>query len=243
MIHIPYIGIDGCKDGWFWVGLGHDATWQLGLLKSSEQMIELARSSEVILIDIPIGLKEKGAEERLCDKQARKLLGPGRGSSVFPAPARSTLRAGSYEEAKRLNKECTGRGITLQAWGIIPKIREIDELILSNRDIQGAIRECHPEVCFWGLNGRKPVLSKKKKRLGREERLDILECYFPDARKLMDQAGKQYLRRKVAWDDIVDAMVNAVVAKQCREKPFTLPDVPQIDSKGLPMEMVYWVES
>src|SRR5262249_22667826 len=38
----------------------------------------------LLAIDIPIGLADRGA--RRCDVEARRCLGPGRGSSVFPAP-------------------------------------------------------------------------------------------------------------------------------------------------------------
>jgi predicted RNase H-like nuclease len=50
----------------------------------------------VTAIDIPIGLP--GGRPRTVDGEARRLLGP-RASSVFPAPARGTLDASSYEEA------------------------------------------------------------------------------------------------------------------------------------------------
>ena len=48
--------------------------------------------ADSVLIDIPIGLSDSGPGGRLCDREARQLLGCGRVSSVFSAPARRTLQ-------------------------------------------------------------------------------------------------------------------------------------------------------
>ena len=65
---------------------------------------------------------------------------------MFPAPARQSLAASNYQEALAINRESTGRGLSQQAWAIIPKIREIDELLRSSASLQGVMRECHPEL-------------------------------------------------------------------------------------------------
>ena len=68
--------------------------------------MEATRQAELLLVDIPIGLPETGAE-RACDLMARRLLGP-RKSSVFPVPVRQAVHAPTYQEACDLNATATG---------------------------------------------------------------------------------------------------------------------------------------
>ena len=68
--------------------------------------LEIISDANSVLIDIPIGLLDKGPDERSCDKAARKLLGK-RASSVFPAPARQALDASDYQAALAVNREST----------------------------------------------------------------------------------------------------------------------------------------
>ena len=49
---------------------------------------------------------------------------------------------------------------------------------------------------------------------------------------------RQYARKDVAEDDILDALVAAVTASRKEEGLLTIPDNPEFDSEGLPMEMV-----
>lgn len=43
-------------------------------------------------------------------------------------------------------------------------------------------------------------------------------------------------------DDLLDALVNAVTAALCLEHaPIVIPHLPDVDSQGFPMEMVYFV--
>jgi len=235
-----YLGVDGCKDGWFCVSLSDKGGWSYHVIPDAKSLGEYARHASSVLIDIPVGLLDKGEEERQCDKQARRLLTPKRSSSVFPAPARQTLEAGSYEQAQQFNRSSIGRGLSRQSWNIIPKIREIDALLLSKPSLKGVIRECHPELCFWALNGNNAMRYNKKKEEGRHERLAVLEKYFAPCHELFDQASSQYLRRQVALDDITDAMVCAVTAKYGYNNYTTIPALHSKDIRGLPMEMVYW---
>jgi predicted RNase H-like nuclease len=193
------------------------------------------------LIDIPIGLPDSGPDGRLCDREARQRLGRGRAASVFSAPARRTLAAASYPNALELNRQSTGRGLSRQAWGIVPKIRDIDALLGDNRVLRGVLRESHPELCFWALNGKQPMQYNKKQVSGQQERLRVLEQYFPQCHALFEQVCSEFLRRQVARDDIIDAMVCAVTAKQGHGSGYrTVPATPARDGKGLSMEIVYY---
>ena len=236
-----FIGIDGCRAGWFCVILGDGNHWTYRVAPDARAVGKLAVATDSVLIDIPIGLSDAGPDGRLCDREARKLLGRGRASSVFSAPARRTLAADNYPHALELNRRATGRGLSKQAWNIVPKIREIDTLLCDNRALRGVLRECHPELCFRALHGKQAMQYNKKKREGQQERLRVLERYFPHCHALFEQACSEFLRREVARDDIIDAMVCAVTAKVGYGRYRTAPASPVIDRQGLPMEIVYYL--
>jgi predicted RNase H-like nuclease len=101
------------------------------------------------------------------------------------------------------------------------------------------LRESHPELCFWALNGNRAMQYNKKKRAGQQERLAVLEDYFPQCHALYGQVCAEFLRRQVARDDIIDAMVCAVTAKYGYGRYRTVPVSPPRDGQGLPMEIVY----
>jgi len=234
-----YAGIDGCKDGWFCVFLDEEDNWSFSVFSDADTLAENLSDVRVALIDIPIGLTDFPPGDRQCDLAARKLLGGKRTSSVFPAPARQTLSARDYEEALKINRASVGKGLSQQAWAIVPKIREIDRLLSSNSTLHGLLRECHPELCFWALNGQSTMEHNKKKEEGKRERLNVLEKLFPQCTELFRQASATYLRKQVAHDDIIDAMVCVITAKYGYGQYITAPESPEYDSAGLLMEMVY----
>ena len=238
-----FIGIDGCRAGWFCVILDESDNGACRVAPAASAIAELAVAADSVLIDIPVGLPDSGPEGRLCDREARQLLGHGRASSVFAAPARRTLTAASYPQALELNRQATGRGLSMQAWNIVPKIREVDTLLRDHRALQGVLRECHPELCFWALNSKRAMQYNKKKGEGQQERLRVLEKYFPQCHALFEQACGEFLRREVARDDITDAMVCAVTAKYGFGSYRTVPASRVIDGQRLPMEIVYYIPS
>ena len=240
-LNMRFIGIDGCRDGWFCVILDEYDNWYFRVVSNTRSLVEYIAYADSILIDIPIGLLDKGIDERLCDKEGRKLLRPKRSSSVFPAPARQTLQAGSFEQAQSINRHANGRGLSQQSWNIVSKIREIDDLMLSQKTLRGVMRECHPEICFWALNGKQAMQYNKKSEQGRQERLTVLKKYFQSCNELFEQAASQYLRRQLAYDDIIDAMVCAVTSARGYKNYSTVPAMPQQDVHGLAIEMVYWL--
>lgn len=234
-----FMGVDGCRRGWFCITLGHDTECRYQVVPESDVLVGLVARAELALIDIPIGLVDSGAEGRVCDTEARRMLGRPRASSVFTPPARPALDAESYEEASALNLELTGRGLSRQAWGIAPKIRDIDRLMRSRPELQSKLRECHPEICFQALNRGMPMAHGKKTRAGREDRLSLLASYLPRAQSIVERAGEAFPRTDVARDDIIDALVAAVTAQSGYQRHLTLPEHPPVDDCGLAMEIVY----
>lgn len=232
-----WVGVDGCKGRcWLAVALWNDGRWGARVFEDLFSLWREYGSARLILVDIPIGLRDGSSLERLCDLEARKLLGR-RGSTIFPAPCRPAIHAGSYEEASRINEELTGRRLSKQSWGIARKIREMDEFLETHGEARSRVRESHPEICFLALSGQ-PMKHNKKTEEGYRERLEALEKIRPGSVEIVRE-GLEKLKRAVARDDLVDALVLAVAASLTTYSLATLPEVPELDSRGLRMEMVY----
>ena len=240
---IEVVGVDGCPAGWFSVGFDRCDGYEVGVFASFGELLARYEDAKLVLADIPIGLPE-GPERRECDRLARKLLGR-RGSSVFPSPTRQTAEHAAaqpkdYRGALAVERRFAGKGISRQAFAISAKIAEVDA-VMRSRDINATpeVREVHPELCFWALNDRQPMRSSKKRTAGVNERLEVLGSIEPRSREIYEGAGSKFRRKTVGRDDIVDALVAALVARERGDRLTSVPDVPPRDAKGLLMEMVY----
>lgn len=189
----------------------------------------------VITVDIPIGLlntPRRGGRD--CDREARRILGRGRQSSVFTPPTRRALVAQTYRQAIRLN----GQGMSQQAFGILAKIREVDRVMSPT--LQQVIYEAHPELAFAQLAGAS-MEQNKKIRSGREERERLLRRYYGRHYVKPEALRVQFGSVQVSVDDIVDAYALARTAARIAVGQATrLPrDAPPCDAKGLRMEIWY----
>lgn len=108
--------------------------------------------AEVIGVDLPIGIPEAGP--RPADTEARRFVGP-RAASVFTTPGRPILSAETYEQARLVATELTGKSISAQAFALRRRILELDDLAAADE----RVIEVHPEVSFREL-ARGPLLSK-----------------------------------------------------------------------------------
>lgn len=190
------VGSDGCPAGWvcFEVDLQSRRT-AVRVLPNLAELIAASPGPRLIAIDIPIGIPTKGA--RACDIAARKLLGQPRSTSVFPAPVRATFAAKSYEEACALSLEAQGKSLSRQAFEIISKIREVDDLLTP--EIQERVFEVHPEVSFWAPNGRRSLKHRKLDKEGREERLRLLLSHYPTIETHLHNSKGQKWRSTICW--------------------------------------------
>ncbi len=234
--NMDFIGVDGCRAGWFTVALDSGRNWKIGVYKTIDDLWDASNSAAMMFIDIPIGLPNSG--RRTCDVQTRKLLGH-RGSSVFAVPCRQALQAKTYRQACRINKQVMGVKLSIQTWHITTKIKAVDTWLQNTRKARSRIRESHPELCFWAMAGRHAMVYPKKTAQGFRERYFILEKNYPQTGAVVQQALDQFRRKDLARDDILDALALAVSVRLSAGKPKTVPLEPPIDRKGLTMEIVY----
>lgn len=196
-----------------------------------------------VCIDIPIGLSSDGF--RACDRAARQLLGK-RSSSVFPVPPRLALAPLSYEEINLASKAQCGKGVSKQAFYLLPKIREAEVLLRSSSSDGVEWLETHPELCFSSFNGAAPMKDNKKTDAGFRERKTVLARHIPARtidRLLRDLMGS-VPRAQCARDDMVDALVCGVVAHLDAAGRDCLPSGgEEFDEVGLPMRICYPIAS
>ncbi|MCZ6872611.1 MAG: DUF429 domain-containing protein [bacterium] len=231
-------GVDGCRAGWVVVLGQYDSTdisiQDIQLCPRFDDVLALRPTPGVIAIDIPIGLLDNPQPGgRDCDRQARHLLGR-RASSVFSPPCRRILDATHYDQVRK-------HGISRQAFGILPKIRQVDQFITP--DLQQMVYEAHPELAFLSLTG-KPIPLNKKTAGGREARLQALSKTptepLGNVRPALRRGLKTFKRSQVAPDDLLDACVLVWTAYRIiNNQANHVPTHRQIDRRGLRMEIWY----
>jgi len=231
------VGVDGCRAGWIAVSdVGGGLTYRVHA--SFAELLASSRAATSILVDIPIGLPWRDCPSRPCDRQARALLGP-RASSVFSPPSRRASRAANIGQARAWNVDEVGRSLSAQAWGICRKIVEVDRVLLDDPSAARKVFEVHPEVCFLGLNGGKPMRHRKSKPEGVRERLATLSVWQPEANDLLQRVLRETRRQDVGADDVLDALVAHVTGRAVAVELRRLAGVPSEDDKGLPMQMLF----
>ena len=160
--HGVVAGVDGCPGGWICIERSlRDGSCGAVVHPSATELFERALALDVLAIDIPIGLTD--AQDRDCDSGARRLLGR-RACCVFSAPLRPMLVANSWHEAHRIGQKRRGKGLSRQAFAILPKIKEVDSALRARRDLRGRVREVHPELSFREMNGGRACSISKHKR-------------------------------------------------------------------------------
>jgi predicted RNase H-like nuclease len=233
-------GIDGCTYGWIVANLYDGDEWNFELFSRINEFWKKYHHANLILIDIPIGLREKGDKARLCDKKARKILTRKRSSSIFPTPCRSAAYASSYKQANKINKELTGKGLSKQTWNITGKIKEVDTLLRQDNHAQKIFIESHPEICFTALNGGKPMNFYKKTKKGVRERIKLISLRLNSIKStesILDSVMSKFSKKDVDIDDILDAWILAISGSKGISHLRFLPDKYEYDSENLPMRM------
>jgi predicted RNase H-like nuclease len=232
-------GVDGCPAGWIVVlrRLDDAGSARALVVREFAEVLALDPAPIVIGVDMPIGLPERGGMGgRRAEVEARANLGKRR-SSVFAVPSRAAVMETEYRKACEVARATSDppRMVAQQCFHIFRKIREIDELISPK--LQSRVRETHPEVGFWVLNGEQALELPKKMKSGQELRRDLLVKAGYD-RDFFIKAAAEYRRRDVGPDDLLDAAVCSwTAARIARGEGRRFPENPGVDAKGLRMEI------
>ncbi|MCC6467703.1 MAG: DUF429 domain-containing protein [Alphaproteobacteria bacterium] len=197
-------GVDGCRAGWLLVRLGPGGAARVDIVDRFNGLP--LRGLAMVAVDMPIGLPDTGARE--CDAMARALLQPERRSSVFLHLRRPLLGYSDYPAANAWGKR-DGKGISKQAWNILPRIAELDAWMTPAR--QRRVRESHPEVIFIGLNGGAPLPRKRTSEGLAVRRAVLLRHGLAGIDAL---AAGLPRRGGAALDDLYDAAALALAARR-----------------------------
>ncbi|WP_197524692.1 DUF429 domain-containing protein [Botrimarina hoheduenensis] len=213
-------GVDGCRAGWIAaVGDAGMSTIRLVVGTSLASLVEQHPEVTLWAIDMPVDLpagKPQDEGLRDCDAAARTRLGWPRSSSVFSAPPKPVLAAQSYEEACELSVALSGQKLSVQAWNLVPKVREVQALLVERPELVGRLFETHPELCFAQMNGGKGIEASKKTPEGRATRLRLLSAEFGQAAIRRAMASTKGIKQ-VANDDKIDALAALSAARRHRD--------------------------
>jgi predicted RNase H-like nuclease len=219
-VDVRVAGVDGCRGGWLVVTAVASPFVVVGCEVAAGIAVVLERGDlAMVAVDMPIGLPFDESA-RMADVEARRRLGPRR-SSVFPTPARAVLHARSFEDALVRSRATTGRGLSIQAWNLVPKIAALDAAMTVG--LQARVRETHPELAFARLAGA-PMRFSKRTAAGRDERIAAV-------------GPPPTTPRGAAPDDVLDALALAhSAAAMVAGDAWCLGDG-AVDERGLRMEI------
>ena len=243
-------GVDGCRGGWIVAIALPGKPPSVAVFPRFAALLDALPADAVIAVDMPIGLPDHCFHGgRGPESLVRPLLGQ-RQSSVFSIPSRQAVYTAVVEReteqawldahraasaASRLTST-PPRGVAIQAFGLFSKIREIDALLRGDLSLTGRIIESHPELAFWRLSGRRPLLLPKKVKNrvhppGMEERRALLVANGFDPAFV-----RQLPPRGAGEDDFLDALAVLTVARRhAAGEAERFPDPPLRDAYGLPI--------
>ncbi|MER8826170.1 DUF429 domain-containing protein [Mesorhizobium sp. M0938] len=227
-----------------------DAAPSVAVFPSFAALLEALPADATVAVDMPIGLPDLSQRGgRGPEALVRPLLG-NRQSSVFAIPSRAALYAhtdgfttveawyAAHRRASEVAKATSDppRGVSIQAFGIFTKIREIDAVLIARPELRSRVFESHPEVAFCRLNNDQAMHLPKKIKgavnpAGMAERKALL-CQHGYTRAFLDRAPP----RGAAADDFLDAAVMMLIAGRIASgeaRPF--PDPPLADRFGIPV--------
>jgi predicted RNase H-like nuclease len=232
---IQVSGVDACKGGWIAVTATSKSfdIVDVQVFTSVAALISELAPRSIIAIDMPIGLPERAIRGgREPDWAAREFLGSQR-ASVFPVPSRVAVYAHEqgYTRVCDVARETSDpkRAVSKQLFGILWRIRQVDEILRQDPVLRERVFEVHPEVSFKVMNNDEPLTERKKSKHGVQLRRGLL---------LKEGFSLSVLRQRpptgVAIDDFYDACACAWSAKRILSKKARVyPCRPPLDGEGM----------
>jgi predicted RNase H-like nuclease len=213
------VGVDGYRGGWVAIRLRNGGFVAAEVGRDLASLAPFLESAQVIGVDMPIGLPDKGL--RRADVEARVFVGPRRGS-VFLAMPRAVWLTEPIEAARALSIATENRSFSSQAYALRDRVLEVDAAAVSDP----RIFEVHPEVSFRAIAGQSLDQPKStwaglhlRRALLRRVGIDVPEDLGPPG-----AAGP---------DDVLDAAAAAWSADRiARGRASVLPDPPESAADG-----------
>jgi predicted RNase H-like nuclease len=234
-------GADGCPPGWAVVlrDVSGRKPAQLMVFATMAELLRFPMVPALLAIDMPMGLPESvGPGGRAPESELRQLLGE-RKASLFSIPSRRAIYGADFAAAcaESLATSEPPRKISIQAYNLFPKIRELDALIRNDPGLASIMRESHPEGAFMVMNGNKPLDEPKKMKSaihppGIAQRKALLVDIAGFDAAFLDQKPP----KGVGVDDFMDACACAFVAeKLALGTAVSFPQKPDRDAYDIPM--------
>ena len=219
-------GADGAPGGWMVATGTLDARTPPEVAfhaTLADVIAEVGGSISHLVVDMPIGLSSDGV--RSADDAARERLGPRR-ASFFPTPVRCVLDHDTFDAANAASRTASGRGLSMQSWNLVPKIREVDSMVSPAH--HETVLEGHPESSFAEIAGA-PLATRKQTAEGRAERVGLLrEAVSDDVVDVLESTPKRV--------DAIDALVLLWTARRAATgTAIRLGDRLDRDPAGRPM--------
>jgi predicted RNase H-like nuclease len=222
------IGVDGWSDGWIGVVLYDGRFGSAHQAPTLEGVLGQVPDVSAVAVDIPLGLVDRGWRD--ADTAAKQYLGSKKSSTVFMTPPRAAFAEDTHASGSAVCRELNGKGFSIQAWGLKPKLMEANSL---HDDRVLALWEVHPEVSFTAM-GLVPSDGTKKSCRGQRARLRLLGVVGIDIPDDLGDAGV------VPTDDVLDAAAAAWTAHRIVEgDAISLPDPPQLNDFGQSVAIWY----
>jgi predicted RNase H-like nuclease len=196
-------GVDGVPTGWVvcvLTGSGRNREVSWTVVPDAAAVLDTVSGCDAVGIDIPLAVPS-GRARRDAELLASTRLGAAR-SSLFPTPPAPVLAATTYAEACATAQSVTGKKISVQAWNLVPKIRQFQEVTLP-----GSVVEAHPELTFRTMAPEVAFASKKTAR-GAGQRIAALAGWVDPACSLGELPAAARL------DDVLDALATAWTAER-----------------------------
>ena len=187
------------------------------------EVLDQRPTFSVIALNAPVGYLDKSAAGgRTCDREARAMLGPKRGSSIQSAPVRSPSN-----ELEFLPDHLDAISMTL-----LPRYREVAAEMAPFR--QRTVYEVHSDMSFFEMNEGHPLQWPKHTEKGLNERRELLEGKFPGANRILSAELPG-----ASLAHLLDAAVFVWTARRIFARAaIRIPRDPEWDEQGLRMEIV-----
>jgi len=195
------------------------------LISPFGEVLDQRPTFAVIALNAPVGYLDIAAVGgRTCDREARALLGPKRGSSIQSAPVRS-----GTNELEFLPDHLDAISMTL-----LPRYREVAAEMAPFR--QRTVYEVHSDMTFFELNEGQPLQYPKQTEKGIEERKALLEVKFPAVTRILAAEGEL---PGASVSHLLDVAAFVWTARRIFNRAAVrLPQDPEWDEQGLRMEIV-----